>query len=63
MKNILSVVLFSALFALTASAFAYDNGDGTHTVRSYTKSDGTYVEEHKSGNPGSGVHCKDNFCS
>lgn len=61
MKNIL--IISSILLTLTTSAFAFNNGNGTHTVKSYTKSDGTYVEEHLSGNPNSGVHCKDNLCS
>ena len=63
MKYLLSVAVLTALLALTTTTFAYNNGDGTHTVRSYTKNDGTTVREHKAGNPGSGVHCYNNVCS
>jgi len=42
------------LMCFSMSAFAVY---GTHHVRAYTKSDGTYVRGHEAGNPGSGVHC------
>ena len=61
MKYFLSIAVFSALIALTTTAFAY--GYGTHTVETYNKSDGTTVYEHEAGNPGSGIHCHNNFCS
>ncbi len=35
---------------------------GTHDVRPYTRRDGTYVGGHRAGNPGSGVHCRNNSC-
>lgn len=63
MKNLLSVIISCTLLSLTTSAFAYDNGDGTHTVKGHTRSDGTYVQEHKAGNPNSGVHCHHNVCN
>jgi hypothetical protein len=55
-----------ALFIVTAilianTTFAFASG-GTHEVQSYYRGDGTYVEEHLSGNPGSGIHCHDNVC-
>jgi len=34
----------------------------THSVRSYVRKDGTFVQGHLSGNPRSGVHCHDNVC-
>ncbi len=34
----------------------------THTVRPYLKKDGTFVQGHRAGNPGSGMHCKNNIC-
>ena len=63
MKNLLSIIISSMLLVLTNTAFAYDNGDGTHTVEAYTKSDGTFVQEHEAANPGSGIHCHGNVCS
>lgn len=47
---------------LYSNVFAYNSYDGTHEVSSYTRNDGTYVEEHRAGNPGSGIHCHDNVC-
>lgn len=38
------------------------NSGSTHEVSGYTNSNGTYVAPHLSGNPGSGVHCKNNIC-
>lgn len=35
---------------------------GTHYVRPYVKKNGTYVQGHLSGNPGSGIHCHNNVC-
>jgi len=34
----------------------------THSVRSYVRKDGTFVQGHLAGNPRSGVHCHDNVC-
>lgn len=34
----------------------------THRVRPYIKRDGTFVQGHRAGNPGSGVHCRNNTC-
>jgi hypothetical protein len=59
MTNILTLLL-CILGLSTSNAFAYGN---THTVHSYERSDGTYVEQHEAGNPGSGVHCHDNVCN
>ena len=63
MKKALLIAISSAIITLSPIAFAYDNGDGTHTVETYTKKDGTTVQEHRAGNPGSGIHCSDNICS
>lgn len=41
---------------------SYRTTGDTHYVRPYVKQDGTYVEGHESGNPGSGIHCHDNVC-
>lgn len=41
------------------NTFATEN---THHVRPYFRRDGTYVHGHLSGNPGSGIHCRDNVC-
>ena len=35
---------------------------GTHSVKPYVRKDGTFVQGHRAGNPGSGVHCHDNIC-
>lgn len=34
----------------------------THYVKPYIRRDGTYVQGHRSGNPGSGVHCQNDVC-
>lgn len=34
----------------------------THSVRSYFKRNGTFVQRHRAGNPHSGVHCHNNAC-
>jgi len=57
MRKLLSILAF-CVFA--GAAFAYG---GTHWVSSYSRSDGTYVQGHEAGNPGSGIHCHDNVCS
>ena len=36
---------------------------GSHWVHTYTKKDGTIVEGHRAGNPGSGTHCHNSDCS
>ncbi len=57
MRNfILSFILMSVVGVCFA-------GDGTHYVDSYVRQDGTSVEGHMAGNPGSGIHCHDNVCS
>jgi hypothetical protein len=58
MQLLTSLIVISLLLVSTLT-YAYEN---THDVRAYTKSDGTYVEEHLSGNPYSGVHCHHNVC-
>ena len=70
MKKIICACLATIALSASTSLFAYSNSnynDGysesdTHYVRPYVKQDGTYVEGHRSGNPGSGVHCHDNVC-
>ncbi|MBN2689730.1 MAG: hypothetical protein JXR42_03925 [Gammaproteobacteria bacterium] len=59
MKKLISIIFLSIL---SFSAFAGVYGD-THYVQSYTRGDGTYVQGHLAGNPGSGVNCHDNLCS
>jgi hypothetical protein len=54
-------VIFLAILISTSSSMAYAYG-GIHNVRSYERTDGTYVESHLSGNPGSGIHCHYNVC-
>jgi hypothetical protein len=34
-----------------------------HSVRTYTKQNGTTVNSHLSGNPRSGIHCHYNVCN
>jgi len=34
----------------------------THYVEPYYRQNGTYIQGHRSGNPGSGVHCNNNVC-
>jgi len=41
--------------------YSYRSG-GTHWVRTYRKRNGTIVQGHLSGNPGSGIHCHNNIC-
>lgn len=60
MKKIICTCL-AILFLLTAT-FVLARG-GTHYVRSYVKRDGTIVQAHRAGNPGSGVHCHNNVCN
>ena len=44
-------------------SFSFANSwDSIHDVQGYTRNDGTYVKEHRAGNPNSGVHCQDNIC-
>jgi hypothetical protein len=62
---LVSIVLLTPT-ALLANSYSnpygsYEN-EGTHYVQSYEKKDGTFVEGHRSGNPGSGIHCEDNVC-
>lgn len=57
MKKLLLSVLLTTILAGSAS-FA----GGIHSVRSYTRNDGTYVQSHLSGNPGSGIHCHNDVC-
>jgi len=73
MKKIISTMLIIAAFLpvmLFARGLSYAhsygglrNTGGVHYVRPYTRRDGTQVQGHLSGNPNSGVHCKDNVCS
>lgn len=35
---------------------------GVHTVRTYTRRNGTIVRQHLAGNPRSGIHCHHNIC-
>lgn len=70
-------VLLSALLCLTqltpsyAKRYSYhlprtpkygSSYGRTHTVRPYFKKNGTYVQQHRAGNPRSGVHCHNNIC-
>jgi hypothetical protein len=43
----------------TVSVNPYDH---THWVSGYSRSNGTFVQRHLSGNPYSGVHCHKNVC-
>lgn len=56
MKRMLGIML---LLMVSTGVFAYG---GVHYVNSYTKSNGTYVQGHLAGNPGSGIHCHNNIC-
>jgi len=51
------LILSFMFLCLSMTAFA---GDGSHHVRGYTRSNGTYVQGHEAGNPGSGVHYHNN---
>ena len=57
MKKFIFILMLLGFSTIT---WAYG---GTHYVRGYTRSNGTYVEGHRSGNPNSGIHCHDNVCS
>jgi hypothetical protein len=71
-KSMLLAICFAGLslptFGATSHAMYQSSNvnayavSSTHDVRPYTKRDGTYVEGHKAGNPGSGVHCRNNVC-
>ena len=63
----LNIIFISATLLISTNAFAYEdynynNNINTHYVDGYTRSNGTYVEGHEAGNPGSGVHCHHNIC-
>ena len=59
-KANLAFIIATLLFS---NAFASDYySGGTHYVEGYSRSDGTYVEGHEAGNPGSGIHCHDSVC-
>lgn len=74
----LKVLLLSALFCLIqlstpsyAKRYSYrlpktpkygSSYGRTHNVRPYFKKNGTFVQGHRAGNPGSGVHCRNNVC-
>lgn len=46
------IVLLAAIGALTLPLDAYaKSGSGSHSVKGYTKKDGTYVAPHKQTNP------------
>ena len=36
--------------------------ENTHHVEPYFKRNGSFVNGHRSGNPGSRIHCRDNVC-
>ena len=58
-----ALILTSTLtLAREDKAPKYNSLGKTHTVRTYTKKNGTIVQQHRAGNPRSGVHCKDNIC-
>jgi hypothetical protein len=68
MKNILIgfvVLVFTVGIAEARghghSSRGYSSGS-THSVRGYVRKNGTYVQPHRSGNPGSGIHCHNNVC-
>jgi len=58
MQNALKLSI-SLLLINCSLAYAYG---GIHDVQQYERYDGTVVEEHLSGNPGSGIHCHHNIC-
>ena len=61
-KILLLAVCGLSIF-LVSQSHAYSSGYGrTHSVRPYFKKDGTFVQGHRSGNPGSGVHCHNDIC-
>ena len=63
MKKVIYVHLAIVLLLTPLSIFARGYADGdTHEVKTYERSNETVVEEHRAGNPGSGVHCHDNDC-
>jgi hypothetical protein len=51
--RLLMLVVFLTSFSIDASAKGRGGGGsgGTHKVKSYTKKDGTHVEQHKAKNP------------
>jgi len=59
MKKIIYMFLVAAILATSMPIFAKG---GVHYVRPYVKKNGTYVQGHLSGNPGSGIHCHNNVC-
>lgn len=64
----LSVLLTSESYANRGYPYSYKTPrygsvyGRTHTVKPYTKRDGTFVQGHRAGNPGSGIHCHNNIC-
>lgn len=44
------------------SGMHHAKSSGVHNVKPYFRKNGTYVSPHLSGNPRSGVHCRNNFC-
>jgi len=73
MKKLLLIAM--SIIGISISVFAQSNildltqpmtylsaYGGTHNVRPYFKKDGTFVQGHRAGNPGSGIHCHDNIC-
>lgn len=63
----LAIIFLLASTSVMAGEYynSYENNNNigeTHYVRPYVKEDGTFVEGHRSGNPGSGVHCHGYSC-
>lgn len=62
--NLLVKLSVLSIILSTICSFSFaNNWDNTHDVSGYQKNDGTYVQEHRAGNPNSGVHCSNNDCS
>ncbi len=63
-------ISFIVFCAVSTPNFAGGRGYGfssrtfssVHSVRSYYRMNGSYVPSHLAGNPGSGVHCRNNVC-
>lgn len=65
MKRLPLLVLF--ILGATSISFAQASlletaYGGTHNVKPYSTKNGTFVPEHRAGNPNSGVHCHNNVC-
>jgi len=60
---VINCLLFSTLSE--AKSYNYKNyysRGTTHSVRSYFKRNGTFVQSHRAANPRSGIHCVHGIC-